>query len=72
MQRQSLSELDIPVLLVNPESEDQLEQMIELVSTATNTKENADALLSYIDEQKKRGSEKRLIRRRYRKRLSRR
>lgn len=49
---QSLSELDIPVLLVNPESEDQLEQMIELVSTATNTKENADALLSYIDEKK--------------------
>ena len=46
---QSLSELDIPVLLVNPESEDQLEQMIELVSTATNTKGNADALLSYID-----------------------
>lgn len=26
--------------------------MIELVSTATNTKENADALLSYIDEKK--------------------
>jgi iron complex transport system substrate-binding protein len=49
---QSLSELNIPVLLVNPESEDQLEQMIELVSTATNTKENADALLSYIDEKK--------------------
>ena len=49
---QSLSELDIPVLLVNPESEAQLEQMIELVSTATNTKENADALLSYIDEKK--------------------
>lgn len=49
---QSLSELDIPVLLVNPESEDQLEQMIELVSTATNTKGNADALLSYIDEKK--------------------
>lgn len=50
---QSLSELDIPVLLVNPESEAQLEQMIELVSTATNTKENADALLSYIDEKKR-------------------
>ena len=49
---QSLSELDIPVLLVNPESEDQLKQMIELVSTATNTKENADALFSYIDVKK--------------------
>ena len=49
---QSLTELQIPVLLVNPESQDLLTEMITIVSDATNTKEEADKLLAYIDEQK--------------------
>lgn len=48
---QSLSELNIPVLLVNPENQEQLEEMITLISTVTNTKAKADELISYINEQ---------------------
>ena len=48
----SLTELGIPVLLVNPESQELLTEMIELVSTATNTQERANELLSYIASQK--------------------
>ena len=46
------TELGIPVLLVNPESQELLTEMIELVSTATNTQERANELLSYIASQK--------------------
>ena len=35
----SLTELGIPVLLVNPESPDQLSEMISLIATATNTQD---------------------------------
>ena len=48
----SLTELGIPVLLVNPESQELLTEMVELVSTATNTQERANELLSYIASQK--------------------
>lgn len=48
---QSLSELNIPVLLVNPENQEQLEEMITLIATVTNTKAKADELISYINEQ---------------------
>ena len=48
---QSLTELQIPVLLVNPESQELLETMIGLISTATDTEEPAAELLAYIDEQ---------------------
>lgn len=48
---QSLSDLNIPVLLVNPENQEQLEEMITLLSTVTNTKAKADDLISYINEQ---------------------
>ena len=48
----SLTELGIPVLLVNPESQELLTEMIELVSTATNTQERANELLSYMASQK--------------------
>ena len=41
-----------PVLLVNPESQELLTEMIELVSTATNTQERANELLSYMASQK--------------------
>ncbi len=40
------------MLLVNPESQELLTEMIELVSTATNTQERANELLSYIASQK--------------------
>ena len=43
----SLTELGIPVLLVNPESQELLTEMIELVSTATNTQERANAAFLY-------------------------
>ena len=46
------TELGIPVLLVNPESQELLTEMIELVSTATNTQERANELLSYMASQK--------------------
>ena len=48
---QSLTELQIPVLLVNPESQELLESMIGLISTATDTEEPAAELLAYMDEQ---------------------
>lgn len=45
----TLSGLGIDVLLVNPENEELLTDMINMISSATNTKEKADALLDYID-----------------------
>ncbi len=49
----SFDELGIPVLVVNPESQELLEEMITLIATATGSKGKADELLSYYDEQTK-------------------
>ena len=46
----TLSELGIPVLLVNPESQENLEDMIALLGEATGTEERAAELLGYIDD----------------------
>lgn len=48
----SLTELGMPVLLVNPESPDQLSEMISLIATATNTQDKADQLLDFINQEK--------------------
>lgn len=45
---QTLEELGIPVLLVNPENQALLEQMVELIAQATNTGDRARALLDFI------------------------
>lgn len=45
---QTLEELGIPVLLVNPENQPLLEQMVELIAQATNTGDRARALLDFI------------------------
>lgn len=47
----SLEALGIQVLLVNPESQDLLIEMIRLVAAATNTEERADALIGFIETQ---------------------
>ena len=49
---QSLTDLGITVLLVNPESQDLLTEMINTIATATNTNSEATKLLAYIDSQK--------------------
>lgn len=49
---QSLTDLGITVLLVNPESQDLLTEMINTIATATNTNSEAAKLLAYIDSQK--------------------
>ena len=49
---QSLTDLGITVLLVNPESQDLLTEMINTIATATNTNPEAAKLLAYIDSQK--------------------
>lgn len=46
-----LEALGITVLLVNPESQELLNQMIRLVATATDTEEKAEALLTFIETQ---------------------
>lgn len=49
----SLTELGIPVLLVNPESPDQLSDMISLIATATNTGiKQTSCLTSFIRKKK--------------------
>ncbi len=45
-----LEELDIDVIIVNPESEELFSEMTTIVATATNSLEKADELLSYIDD----------------------
>lgn len=45
---QTLEELGIPVLLVNPENQQLLEQMVELIAQATDTEARARALLDFI------------------------
>lgn len=49
---QSLTDLGITVLLVNPESQDLLTEMINTIATATNTNSETAKLLAYIDSQK--------------------
>lgn len=49
---ETLEQLGIPVLLVNPESGEQLEQMIALLGQATGTQERAEELLSFIAGQR--------------------
>lgn len=48
----SMEELGFKVVLVNPESEKLLNEMIDIVATATNTKESAAQLTAFIDEKK--------------------
>ena len=47
----TLEELGLTVLLVDPEDQQRLNGMIELVGTATNQSEQADALLAFIAQQ---------------------
>jgi len=49
---ETLEDLGIDVLLVNPENEEQLTEMINMIADATNTKDKADALLSFIEDKK--------------------
>lgn len=51
---ESLEELDIDVLLVNPEDQELLNEMIALIGTATNTEERAQALLDFAAGQEER------------------
>ncbi len=44
-----LEDLGIDVLLVNPESQELLKEMIRMVATATNTENTADALISFLE-----------------------
>ena len=45
-----LEDLGIDVLLVNPESQELLVEMIRLVGAATRTQETANALIAFLDE----------------------
>lgn len=47
----TLEQLGIDVLLVNPENQALLVEMMNLIAEATNTKENAQALLGFADTQ---------------------
>jgi iron complex transport system substrate-binding protein len=46
-----LEALGIPVLFVNPESQELLTQMIRLVAAATDTEETAETLISFLETQ---------------------
>ena len=46
-----LEDLGIDVLLVNPESQELLVEMIQLVGAATGTQETAHALIAFLEEQ---------------------
>ena len=48
---ETLEEMGITVLLVNPETQEGLEEMVTLLGDATHTEERAKELLSFIDEQ---------------------
>ena len=50
----SLAELGIPALLVNPEDQALLNEAVTLIGTATNTQARAQALLDFSTEQKHR------------------
>ena len=47
----TLTELGIPVLVVNPESQEQMEEMLVLIAKACGVEENAEKLLDYYDKQ---------------------
>lgn len=47
---QTLSEMGIPTIVVNPESQDQLVEMINLLGQATNTNEKAEELISAYEK----------------------
>lgn len=47
----ALEQLDIPVLIVMPESEELLSECIDLLGKATNSSERADSLNQFIDGQ---------------------
>lgn len=49
---ETLESLGIPVLLVNPESARQMEQMVSLLGQATGTQDRSEALLSFIAGQR--------------------
>ena len=51
---ETLEELGMTVVLVNPESQDLLEEMILLVGTATGSEEEAQSLVDYIRDQQDR------------------
>ncbi len=46
---EDLEKFDIDVILVNPETAEQLEEMIDIIASATDTKANADKLNDYSD-----------------------
>lgn len=48
---ETLEQMGIPVLLVNPESETELMDMLALIAAAANAQECADALTGFIAEQ---------------------
>lgn len=48
---ESLEALDIPVLLVNPESQELLLSMVDLIAQATGAQENVQALYTFLQEQ---------------------
>lgn len=50
---EELEALGIRVLIVNPESQALLTQMIRLVAAATDTEERAEALIGFIEEREK-------------------
>lgn len=54
---QTLEGLGIPTLLVNPEDQTLLNEMIDLVAVATNTQEQAQALADFTAVQEKRMAE---------------
>lgn len=48
---ETLESFNIPVLLVNPESQELLRTTMELLAQATGTTENAEAIFSFLKEQ---------------------
>lgn len=48
---QILEDLGVNVLLVNPETQDQLVEMIRMVGAATNTQTKAEALMAFLAKQ---------------------
>lgn len=49
----TMAELGIPVILVNPENHKKLTEMLALIGEATGVSENADRLISYYDRELK-------------------
>lgn len=49
----TLEDLGLDVLLVNPENQQQLTEMMELIAAATNTQERADQLMDFAAAQQK-------------------